>query len=427
MSIEINWRVPPVFRPLLSGARYLGAYGGRGSGKSHFVAGLVIVRMLEGKNILCVREIQNSIADSVKRLLEHKIAEFGVEHLFQSTDKEIRCLPSGAFCIFRGMQTHNAASVKSLEGVDIAWWEEAQTASQSSLDLLTPTIRRPGSQLIFTWNPVSEADPVDALLRGQPPEDAVVVQANWSDNPWFPEALREDMEQDRERNPDKYLHVWEGRYQTLSEARIFTNWRIADLDAQVPERAVWHYGVDFGFAKDPTAALRCCLIGERTLYIDHEAWEVGTATEALPALLHRVPDIHRWQSIADSARPETIDYLRRNGFPKMRGARKGKGSVEDGISFLQGLEIVVHPRCANLAKELGAYAYEIDKRTGAILPRPEDDNNHLIDALRYAVERLHRKGRLLPEGARGDDDTLAKPRDYRPWGGNDDVADWKVI
>lgn len=380
-----------------------------------------------GFRIVCVREIQNSIKDSVKQLLEDKIADLGLSAFFTITEQEIRG-QNGALAIFRGLQNHTAASIKSLEGFDVAWVEEAQTISQASLDLLTPTIRKPGSELWFSWNPVSETDPVDVMLRGaERREGAIVVEANWSDNPWFPEALREDMEQDRERNPDKYLHVWEGRYQTLSEARIFTNWRIADLDAQVPERAVWHYGVDFGFAKDPTAALRCCLIGERTLYVDHEAWEVGTATEALPALLHQVPDIHRWQSIADSARPETIDYLRRNGFPRMRGARKGKGSVEDGISFLQGLEIVVHPRCANLAKELGDYAYQIDKRTGAILPRPEDDNNHLIDALRYAVERLHRKGRLLPEGARGDDDTLAKPRDYLPWGGNDDVADWKVI
>lgn len=380
-----------------------------------------------GFRIVCVREIQNSIKDSVKQLLEDKIADLGLSAFFTITEQEIRG-QNGSLAIFRGLQNHTAASIKSLEGFDVAWVEEAQTISQASLDLLTPTIRKPGSEIWMSWNPVSETDPVDAMLRGeQAREGAIVVEANWSDNPWFPEALREDMEQDRLRNPDKYLHVWEGRYQTLSEARIFTNWRIEDLDSRVHERVVWHYGVDFGFAKDPTAALRCCLIGERTLYVDHEAWEVGTATEALPALLHRVPDIHRWQSTADSARPETIDYLRRNGFPKMRPARKGKGSVEDGISFLQGLDIVVHPRCANLVKELGAYAYEIDKRTGAILPRPEDDNNDLIDALRYAVERLHRKGRLLPDGARGDDDTLARPRDYRPWGGNNDVADWKVI
>lgn len=420
---EIRWRVPPVFRPALRPARYVGLYGGRGSGKSHFVAGLVIVRMLEGKSVLCVREIQNSIADSVKRLLESKIAEFGVTDLFEATEKEIRCVRTGAVCIFRGMQTHTAASVKSLEGFDIAWWEEAQTASKSSLELLTPTIRKDGSQLIFTWNPVSESDPVDQLLRANRPENAIVVEANWSDNPWFPEALREDLERDRERNPDKFLHVWEGKYRALSEARIFRNWRIAELTP--PERAVWHGGVDFGFANDPTAALRCCLIGDRTLYIDHEACEVGVPTDALPVFLARVPDLHRWACTADSARPETIDYLRRHGFPKMRGAIKGKGSVEDGITFLQGLDIVVHPRCVNLARELASYAYRVDKRTGEILPEPEDENNHLADALRYACERLHRKGRLLAAPLPDDDDRLRPPPDYR--GRATEAASWKVI
>ena len=236
-----------------------------------------------------------------------------------------------------------------------------------------------------------------------------MVQANWSDNPWFPDVLRSDLEHDRETNPDKFLHVWGGAYQSLSEARIFRNWRIADLSP--PDRVIWYPGVDFGFAKDPTAALRACLIDKRTLYIDHEAWEVGVPTEALPALLHKVDDIHLWPSRADSARPETIDYLRRNGFPKMRGAVKGKGSVEDGISFLQGLDIVVHPRCVNLARELGSYAYKTDKRTGEILPVPLDENNHLIDALRYAVEGLHRKGRLRPVPEAEQEES--RPRDYR--------------
>jgi phage terminase large subunit len=339
------------------------------------------------------------------------------------TEKEIRCKRNGAICIFRGMQTHNAASVKSLEGFDIAWWEEAQTASQSSLDLLTPTIRKPGSQLIFTWNPVSEEDPVDVLLRKEPPDTAIVVEANWSDNPWFPDVLREDMERDRERNPDKYQHVWEGKYQSLSEARIFRNWRVGEVDP--PARVIWYGGVDFGFAVDPTFALRCCLIRDAILYVDYEACEVGAPTEALPLLIGRVPDLHKWPCNADSARPETIDYLRRHGFPRMRGAKKGKGSLEDGITFLQGLDIVVHPRCVNLIRELGSYAYRIDKRTGAILPEPEDDNNHGIDALRYAVEGLHRKGKLLPADHIDDDNKLIPPRDYRV---SMETADsWKTI
>lgn len=417
--------VPAVFYPLTQPARYKGAWGGRGSGKSHFFAGLAVSRMAteEGFRIVCVREVQNSIKDSVKQLIEDKIEQLGLGDFFKITDQEIRG-QNGSGAIFRGLQNHTAASIKSLEGFDVAWVEEAQTISQASLDILTPTIRKPGSELWFSWNPASEADPVDVLLRGDPRDNATVIKANWSDNPWFPDALREDLERDKAHNPDKYLHVWEGHYQSLSEARIFRNWRVDEL--QPHERAIWYGGVDFGFAQDPTFALRCCLIGERTLYIDHEACEIGVPTEALPLLIGRVPDLHKWPSTADSARPETIDYLRRHGFKRMRPAKKGKGSVEDGISFLQGMDLVVHPRCVNLQREFASYAYKTDKRTGLILPVPEDANNHGIDALRYATERLHRKGRLLPAPMEDDDDRLEAPPDYR--GRRDSRLDsWKVV
>ncbi len=414
---------PAVFEPLTRPARYKAAFGGRGSGKSHFFAGMAVIGMATkpGFRIVCVREIQNSIKDSVKQLLEDKIKELGLSGFFTITEQEIRG-QNGSLAIFRGLQNHTAASIKSLEGFDVAWVEEAQTISQLSLDLLTPTIRKPGSELWFSFNPGKETDPVDALLRANPPPGAIVVKANWSDNPFFPEALRADLENDRERHPDKFLHIWEGAYQTLSEARIFRNWRIAEMVP--PERVIWYPGVDFGFSQDPTAALRACLMDKRTLYIDHEAWEVGVPTEALPALLHRVPEIHKWPGRADSARPETIDYLRRNGFPKLRGATKGKGSVEDGIMFLQGMDLVVHPRCVNLARELGSYAYKIDKRTGAILPEAEDANNHLIDALRYACEGLHRKGRLLPVDHVEPEERLRAPTDYRR---HAEPEDWKIV
>ena len=414
--------VPAVFAPLVEPKRYKGAFGGRGSGKSHFFGGYVICLMATRQSfrIVCVREIQNSIKDSVKQLLEDKIEALGLTGFFTVTDQEIRGR-NGSLCIFRGLQNHTAASIKSLEGFDVAWIEEAQTISQVSLDLLTPTIRKDGSEIWASWNPVNETDPIDAMLRSQGRENAVVVKANWSDNPWFPPSLLDDMENDRVKNPDKYLHVWEGKYQSLSEARIFRNWRIDDI--QVPPRAIWYGGVDFGFANDPTFALRCCLIGDRTLYIDSEACEIGVATEALPLLVGRVTDLHKWPSAGDSARPETIDYLRRHGFPKMRPAKKGKGSVEDGISFLQGLDIVVSPRCPNLAREFASYGYQIDKRTGAILPVPKDADNHGIDALRYAVEGLHRKGKLTPL----DDAPERKPATDYTAVQESELEEWKVV
>lgn len=419
----VELKLPAVFAPLTLPKRFKIARGGRGSGKSQFFATYGVAQMASrrGFRIVCVREIQNSIKDSVKQLIEDKIAEMELQEFFTATDQEIRGR-NGSLCIFRGLQNHTAASIKSLEGFDVAWIEEAQTISQASLDILTPTIRKPGSELWASYNPGSETDPIDVLARTLPPELATVITANWSDNPFFPDVLRADLEHDRARNPDKYLHVWQGHYRSMSEARIFRNWRIGEV--AVPARAIWRIGVDFGFAVDPTAAIRCCLIGDRTLYIDHEAYEVNTPTEALPAALNRIPEAAAWPSTADSARPETIDYLKRHGFPKLKGAAKGKGSVEDGITFLQGLDIVVHPRCVNTIREMGSYAYRTDKRTGEILPEPEDANNHAIDALRYACERLHRKGRLLPEPR--EEVVPPMPPDYGHRKGRTDDYNWKV-
>lgn len=404
-------------------ARYKGLYGGRGSGKSHVFAGLCVLRCAEreGFRIVCIREVQRSIADSVKQLIEDKIADYGLGDFFTSTETEITGL-NGSRIIFRGMQNHTAASIKSLEGFDVAWIEEAQTISQKSLDLLTPTIREEGSEIWASWNPDDEKDPIDVLLRQEPPEGAIVKLVNWSDNPWFPEVLREDMERDRKRDPDKYAHVWEGEYRGLSEARVFRNWRVGEIDP--PDNVVWFYGADWGFAQDETAALRCCIPDAQTLYVDAEVYELGVPTDALPKFLNGLPDATKWVMRGDSARPETIDYVRRHGFPKLRAAKKGKGSVEDGVTFLQGMDIVIHPRCVNLEREIRSYAYKTDPRTGEILPAIEDKNNHLIDALRYAVEGLHRRGKLVKEMIKPEDDRLRRPKDYRR--GRQSADSWKV-
>ena len=414
---------PRYYEDFFKPCRYKGLHGGRGSGKSHCFAGHLVIRAATegGFRAVCVREVQRSIADSVKQLLEDKIETFGLSAFFKITDAEIEGR-NGSRIIFRGMQNHTAASIKSLEGFDVAWIEEAQTISAKSLELLTPTIRKEGSEIWASWNPENPEDPVDVFFRGAESKDILVREVNWQDNEWFPESLRADMDRDRVRDPDKYAHVWEGQYRGLSEARVFRNWREGEADP--PENAVWFYGLDFGFANDETAGLRCCIIGQ-TLYIDSEVFEPGVPTDALPRFLNSLPDARKWPIRADSARPETIDYLRRHGFPKLRGAKKGRGSVEDGVSFLQGMDIVINPRCANTIREFRSYAYKTDPRTAEILPVIEDKNNHLIDALRYAVEGLHRKGKLLPETQRDQSDRLERPRDYRPadWG---EVEGWKV-
>jgi Phage terminase large subunit len=200
--------------------------------------------MHPGTRWACVREIQKSLEQSVKRLLEDKLEALGVRELFGVKQFEIET-PGGGVIIFQGMQNHTAESIKSLEGFDGAWVEEAQSLSQRSLDLLRPTIRKADSELWFSWNPNQKTDPVDVLLRGEnPPPDAVVVQANYSDNPWFPDVLRTEMEYDKRRDLGKYAHVWLGEYQRNSEARVFKNWRIEEFD--VPDEAIIRQGADWG-------------------------------------------------------------------------------------------------------------------------------------------------------------------------------------
>jgi phage terminase large subunit len=342
----------------------------------------------KGFRAACVREVQKSLKNSVKLLVEDKIRALGVAHLFTILEAEIKT-PGGGVIMFQGMQNHTADSIKSLEGFDVAWVEEAQSLSQRSLDLLRPTIRKPGSELWFTWNPNKPTDPVDVLLRGeQPPSDSVVVEVNYDSNPYLPQELRDDLEDDKRRDPDKFAHVWGGHYSLNSEARVFRNWTIEEFSA--PKDAIHRFGADWGFAVDPTVLVRCHVDG-RKLFVDYEAWQVGCEIDKTPALFDTIEGSRKFLIRADSARPETVSYMKRQGY-RITSAIKGQGSIEDGIEFLRSFDIIVHPRCAKVIEELTLYAYKTDEHTGEILPALEDKNNHTIDALRYALEELRRSG-----------------------------------
>lgn len=394
MSNVLQLQTPRWALPLLEPARYKGAWGGRGSGKSHFFAEMMIeAHIMEPDTAsVCVREIQKSLNQSVKRLLESKIESMNAGAYFEVQDAVIKNKNGKGIITFQGMQNHTADSIKSLEGFSRAWCEEAQSLSQRSLELLRPTIRRPGSELWFTWNPRNEDDAVDLLLRGDsPPPDSVVVPVNYMDNPWFPDVLKDEMEYDQRRDPDKFAHVWLGQYLKNSEARIFKNWVVEEFDRL--DGTVYRLGADWGFSVDPSVLVRCSVEGNR-LYVDHEAYMIGCEIVNLPDLFDRVPESRKWFCRADSARPEVINYMQKNGYPKMQSAQKGPGSLEEGIAFLQSYDIVVHPRCRHLIDELNSYSYKRDPRTEEILPLIEDKNNHVIDALRYACEGI-RKARPI--------------------------------
>lgn len=381
-----------VFEPLLAPARYKGAKGGRGSGKSQFFGDLWLDESVAGKvDVVCLRETLKSLEFSVKKLLEEKIVKNNAGAYFEVQDRRILS-KHGGVTIFEGMQNHTADSIKSLEGFDRSWFAEAQRASEKSLTLLRPTIRKPGSELWFDWNPENASDPIDQLLCGKDlPPSAVVVEANYMDNPWLPDVLREEMEYDKKRDPDKYAWVWLGKYKQSSEARVFKNWTVEEFEVD-PAQTI-RQGADWGFSVDPTVLVQSYIVG-RKLYVPYEAYRVGCEIVDTPDLFMTVPESEKWPIVADSARPETISHMQKNGFPKIMPAIKGAKSLEEGVEFLKSFDIIVHPRCKHLIDELTLYKYKEDELTGKVLPVLADKDNHLIDALRYACEGARRAARV---------------------------------
>lgn len=251
-----------VFDPLLEPHRYKGAYGGRGGGKSHFFADLIISNSLsepgksgEGLRTVCIREVQKDLSQSAKLLIEDKLAryELGQHDGFRVYDDCIQT-PKDGLIIFKGMNDYSAESIKSLEHFKRAWIEEAHTISSTSLMLLRPTMRAPGSQILASWNRRRKKDPIDVLLTGaQPPKDTVVVRANWRDNPWFPVELEQERQDCMRIEPELYPHIWEGDYATAISGAYFAKHlveaerqgRIVDflaVDPLMTLRAYWDIG-----------------------------------------------------------------------------------------------------------------------------------------------------------------------------------------
>ncbi len=390
MKVELPAWGECLWRP----KRHKALHGGRGGAKSRSIARALVIQSAAGhERVLCGREVQKSIRDSVKRLLDDEIVRLGLSSLFASTELEIRG-PNDSLFLFAGIKG-NATAIKSIEGITKFWGEEAQTFSQSSIDTIVPTIRAKGSELWWSWNPYLPTDPIDKMFRGEdgPPPNSIVLEVNYDQNPWFPDVLRQEMEYDRSRDPEKYAHVWLGQYRQNSEARVFKNWTIEECAP--PVGAEIRMGADFGYSIDPSCALRCWVIGNK-LFVDHEAWGLQVEINNLPELFMTIPDAEKWWMTADSARPETISYLRNHGFPRIRPAIKGARSLEEGVEFLKSFDIIVHPRCEHLISELTLYSYKTDSLTGDVLPILEDKDNHLIDALRYACEGARRAGQAKP-------------------------------
>lgn len=374
------------FADLYEPHRYKVYYGGRGSGKSWAIARALIAISDYGKvRILCCREIQNSIRDSSYQVLKDMAERMGLADRFWFKEAEIEHLGTGSKFIFSGL-LRNENSIRSKEGIDICWVEEASSVSQKSWDVLTPTIRKPGSEIWMTFNPLSTDDPTNRFIENPPP-DAVVHKVNYLENPFFPDTLRAEMEWDKKNDYEKYLHVWEGFPLTFSDAQIFKGrYTVESFDDDLWQKGDrLFFGADFGFAKDPSTLVRC-FIYENRLYIDYEAYGVGVEIDELPELYRSVPGAEEWPIKADCARPETISYLANRAGFNIKPADKWQGSIEDGIAYMKSFDrIVIHPRCKHAADEFRLYSYKTDRLTNEVLPVVVDKHNDCIDALRYAL------------------------------------------
>ena len=365
------------------GKRFNGFRGGRGGGRTTTLARIFVDWMADGPVRLCAaRSFQNSIAESNKAAIEQQIEKLNLGDRFTVTRDYISS-DVGGYCIFRGLE-RNPQSIKSLESYDALWVEEADGLSQRTLDVLEPTIRKKDSRLIFSWNPSEAEAPIEKLAKTF--EDRYVLRhTNYSDNYWCPESLKLGAEALKASDYERYTHVYEGAYWSASSSSIFGR-KLVQQQFEIDESYGTPYiGVDWGFSQDPTAVTESYIRG-RSLYIRRSANKVRLElTDTSEWLVAKVPLIKQYPSFADSARPETISMMAKT-IQLMRGAKKWSGSVEDGVTFLQGFdEIVVHPECqADTLSELRSYSYKVDKNdlvTKVIL----DTNNHYADSMRYGL------------------------------------------
>lgn len=403
-QVELPPKLVDLFAEPRGVHRYRCAYGGRGSGKSYgFALMAAIWGFMEPLRVLCTRELQISIKESFHAELKAAIAahawlaahyDVGVDYLRGRNGTEF---------LFRGLR-NNVSAVKSTARIDLTIVEEAEDVPEASWMTLEPTVfRQPRAELWVVWNPRLEGSPVDVRFRRNVPDGAAVAAMNWHDNPFFPAELDALRRQDEQRmDPATYAHVWEGAYLVNSDAQVLAGKvRVAEFSPSADWGGPYH-GLDFGFSQDPTAGVKCWVHDGR-LWVEAEAGRTGLEIDATAQhLRERIPGIDRYIVRADSARPESISYLKRNGLPQCVAVDKWPGSIEDGVAHLRSYEeIVVHPRCRETIRETRLWSYKVDRLSGDILPQIVDANNHWMDALRYALAPLIRRaGDGAPAGMR---------------------------
>lgn len=385
MTSEYRIQIPESFDFIWQPSRYKIVHGGRGKGSSWNFARALLVKGLQSPlRILCCREYQASMGDSVIQLLDDQIGKMGMRNDYDVQRKQIIGRYGTKF-MFEGI-AQNVTKIKSTEGVDVAWVEEGEKVTNNSWEVLIPTIRKPNSEIWVGYNPDQEDDPTHQRFVINTPDDAIVKAMSWRDNPWFPDVLRKEMEYLRRVDYDAYLHVWEGQCREITDAQVLKDKYCVEA-FEFPDQEEFYYGADWGFSVDPTALIKT-FIREKTLYIMDEFYEVGCELDHLPGKFRTVPGADEYEIIADSARPETISYMKRQGF-RIRGCKKWSGKKQDEIAFLRKFErIVIHPRCKNTIQEAKLWSYKTDSRTGAVLPKLLDKHDHTWEAIGNALNDL---------------------------------------
>lgn len=376
-------------------SRYKVMWGGRAGLKSWGFARLAILLTTARRvRVVCAREYQNSLAESVHQTLQANIEALGLAPYYTIRDNYIQSKVTRSLFTFAGIKTE-PRKFKSTEGIDVLWLEEGEKVSKASWDIIVPTVRRAGSEIWCSFNPDEPTDPTSVMFMPSSPAKpqephplARIVRTNWRDNPWLTPELIAEKDYMARVDHDSYMHVWEGEYRQNSAAQVLKGKiSVAEVDT-----AGWSvlFGADWGFSQDPTAAVKVWVSPDkRRLYIEHEAWAIGCDIDKTPALFDTIPGAREHTMRADSARPETISYMRNHGYGRMVACEKWKGSVEDGVAHLRQYEqIIIHPRCRHAIEEARLWCYKVDRLTGEVLPELVDANNHIWDAVRYALQPL---------------------------------------
>lgn len=404
--MELHYQLPRWAHVLDEPHRYKVLYGGRGAARSWSIARKLIERSLTSTvRILCARELQVSIRDSVHQLLKLQIEKLGVSELFEITNNSIKS-QNGSEFIFKGLR-HNSKEIKSMEDITICWIEEAQKVSNESLEDLIPTIRTEGSEIWLSFNPDLETDPVYQRFVLNPPPDAAVLPCNFNANPFFPAVLEAERRYKLRVDPDGYRHVWLGETRRHSHAQVlYGKWRVDCFEPDPEKWAGPYFGADWGFSTDPTTLMRFWINGNR-LMIEYEAYGVGVSLNDTYALFASVPGAQRATIRADSSRPETINHLRQPlrddkgkvinpGYSNLASVIKWPGSVQEGIEHLRNYEeIVIHERCKHCIEEASDWQWKTDRLSGDPLPILREGNDHTWDAIRYGLAPIIRKRNIL--------------------------------